>query len=164
MSHPTNSYPCDCCSTCPPLYTPSPNCHHCPYPPPIPNCGCNELGEPYWHTLHPLLPMARYMQCGNESCLTDEQLACNMRLSEPLYSTCRLSGYNYYHAIIYHAFAIGEYATAIALYRANQSMTIALGKGSKQPLPTLYNSGVFGMQLQMLLDNIAPNTTMMIGV
>lgn len=153
---------CGCGSSFAPAYTPQPNCHHCPTPPPIPPCGCNGDGSPVWHALHPLIPMARYMLCGRVSCLDDDQLACNLRLAETLYSTCRLAGERYYHAIIYHALAMNELATRIDLYNSGLAMGIAIGKESKQEMPTIFNSGFAGLQLGQLLDS-SPNYSYLIS-
>lgn len=149
---------CGCGTSVFPKYTPQPNCHHCPNPPLIPSCGCNGDGEPVWHPIHPLIPMARYMLCGRISCLDDEQLACNLRLAETLYSTCLVSDERYYHLIIYHALAIEELVSRIELYNEGLAMGIAIGKESKQPVPTIHDSGFAGMQLKSLLDSLPSNS------
>jgi hypothetical protein len=97
--------------------------------------------------------MAGELLCGMETCLSLEQLACNLRAAEPFYSTCDLAGDRYYKAIIYHALALGDLAKRIELYHQSLAMGVAIGKESRQPMPDIYNSGYFGYQLKSLLDS-----------
>lgn len=98
--------------------------------------------------------MAGEMLCGIETCLSLDQLACNLRAVECFYSTCDLYGDKYYQAIIYHALALGDLTKRLELYFQGIAMGIAIGKESRQPVPDIYSSGYFGLQLKSLLDSI----------
>ena len=59
----------------------------------------------------------------------------------------------YYQAICYHAIAMLKYAQRLEMWDASIAMGISLGKATNIKAPTLYESGVAGMQLKMLIDN-----------
>jgi hypothetical protein len=63
---------------------------------------------------------------------TDEQLACELRQAEDLFSTCAYPGDRYYLAIIYQVLAVQELRQLYSAYASAQMAAIANG-GSFKP-------------------------------
>jgi hypothetical protein len=123
----------------------------CPPLPPLEPCEIIE-GVNYYHPCHQLVPMARQLDCVDASaCVCDHELGCRLKAAEYLYTTCQLPGESYWLGLCYHAIASIELSRMYELYQESMAMAISLGKTFSMPVPTILNSGYFGIQLQSLL-------------